>query len=118
MRNEFIDNMVVTMLSIIPRVHIPVVGLKVLRGYNPIEKGKVLNGYERKYGYALAICLGWEDWTVETALLIGYNIIRTLDENIHVVLDESVMGLCVYRKMKDKKIIHRSNNKNKILESF
>lgn len=118
MRNEFIDNCVGTMMFILPRICLPLFGLKIIRGYEPIVKGNILNGYDRKFGYGLAIGVSWEDWSVDESMLIASNILRTLNELVHIVIDVDMSTLFVYRKMKDKKLILRSNKKNKILESL
>lgn len=114
MGNEYLDNVISTALSIIPKVY-NMIGsneLKITRAFVPKgkiieEKGIDANSYERKFGQGLALSFTWNEYDQTIAMQMAMDLFDNFNEGdrgIHIVVNPITMELSVYRKMKDKKI--------------
>ena len=86
---------------------------KITRAFVPESRMKSLlkverlKGYAKKYTIGLGIDYTWANFNYAMAKVVADTLLNTLEEKIHVVIDESSNTFSVYRKMKDTKIIHK-----------
>ena len=115
--NEYLDNLIATALSIIPKLYYSVGGdngLTVKQAFTPAgkvkeDKGDDANSYDRKFSLGLALSFTWNGFNEADAIRIAMELMDNFDEGdrgLHIVVNPlpSELSLSVYRKMKDKKL--------------
>jgi len=116
--NDFISNLIPTCIAILPRLekytgsklklHMGFVSESNLKSKYGIED---INWYWKKFAFGLGLAVSWNDWDILKAIEVSNKLYEAIPENIHVYISHTDKTITVLRKMRDRMIIIKDDNK-------